>query len=430
MQVEKKDLENSAVKLIIKIEPSEFKPYEEQAFKNLSQNLKIKGFRAGKVPAKILKEKISDDQVFSEALDKALPEFFYKAILSEKIMTVGSPKIDIGKYEKGKPLVINAEVDVLPDFKLPDYKNIKIQIKESTTSDKEIQETLKELQNAYGETRPKLEPSAIGDRMEIDFEGYIENIKIDSLTSKNHPIVLGKSGFIPGFEDNLLGLNQGDEKEFELELPDKVGDKMIAGKKAKFKVKVLSLQRVILPEIDDVLAKKISKFKTLKELKEDIRKSLIKRKEVEGLRKAENEIMEKIAKQVNIKLPQGLIAEETNRMAQQIAADVSQRGLPFPEYLKSIKKTEKEFFEGLKPQAEKTVKMSLILGKIKADMKIKVTDSEISEEIENMKKLGQQITDDENTKRYFGHVLGNRKTLEKLRELCLGKSISKTKSEK
>lgn len=425
MQVEKKELENSAVQLVIKIEPDEFKPYEKAAFEELSSNLKIKGFRQGKVPAKILKEKISDDQIFSQALDKALPEFFYKAIIQEKVITVGSPRINVDKYEKGKPIVIKAEVDVLPDFKVPAYKNIKVSLDKVKVDEKEIEATLKELQNAYAETRPKLEPSAVGDRMEIDFEGFIDNVRIDSLTSKNHPLVIGKSGFIPGFEDNLIGLNQNNEKEFELQIPENVGDKLVAGKKAKFKVKINSLQRIILPEINDDLAKKISKFKTLTELKDDIKKSLIKRKEAENLRKAENEIMEKIASKVDIKLPQGLITEEINRMAQQISADVGQRGLQFPDYLKSIKKTEAEFFDGLKPQAEKTVKLSLILGKIKADMKIKVSDKEVADEIENMKKLGQQVADDENTRRYFNHVLGNRKTLEKLREICLEESNEK-----
>ena len=421
MQIEKHDLEKSQIELIIKIEPTEFEPFEKQAYEFLASQVKVRGFRKGKIPEKILKSHISDTQIFSEALEKALPIFFYKAIKQEKIISISRPEIKIDKYEKGKPIVVRAKVDVLPEFKIPDYKQIEIKQGIAKVSDKEVTFTLGELQKNFAEYRQKLEKSAKGDRAEIDFEGYLDNVQIDTLSSKNHPLVIGQNMFIPGFEDNLIGLNQGDVKEFEIKMPDKLRDPIAAGKNVKFKVKMNQLQRVILPKLDDEFAKKHSRFKTLNELKKDIKETLLKRKKIEIERKAETEIMQKLAEKIKIDLPDSMVNDELGRMINDISQDIERRGLKFVDYLKSLKKTEKQFLDELRPQAEKSVKIALIISKLGQEMKIKVSEKAVKDEIENIKKSGQQIQETEETKKYVKHILGNRKVMEKLKKECLKK---------
>ena len=402
------------MKLRIELSEDKFAKFRQRAFLRLSTQTDVKGFRPGKAPEDLIKGKIGKDKIFQEALEMCLPETYFEALKKEKITPVVDPKIKIEKYKQGKPLVYTAEVDVLPEFDLPDYKKEKVKSKKVQVGEKELRQSLVGLQKSYAKHKDKKGAAAKGDKVEIDFEGYLKRVKIEQLTSKNHPLVLGEGGFIPGFEDKLVGMKKGQEKEFNLKMPQKLRDKFLAGKTIKFKIKMLRAFEVILPKIDDKFAKKIAKGKTLAELKKELKKSLQKRAELAEQRRLETELLNKLADKTDIAIPESLVKNEQFKMLADLQQDVESKGLPFAKYLESIGKKEEEFLKALAVQAEKAVKIGLLVGKIKQKEKVKVAAAEIEQELEMLKRSGYKIEDEEKARKRIKLTLENQKTLVKL----------------
>ncbi len=421
MKTKIEKLPKSKVKLRIELSEDEFAKFRQRAFLRLSTQTDIKGFRPGKAPEDLIKNKIGKDKIFQEALEMCLPETYFAALKKEKITPVADPQVKIEKYEQEKPLVYTAEVDVLPEFDLPDYKKVKVKAKKVQVGEKELKESLVGLQKSYAEYKDKKEAVADGDKIEIDFEGYLKGVKIDQLTSKVHPLVLGEGGFIPGFEEKLVGMKKGDTKEFNMKMPEKLRDKFLAGKNVKFKIKVLKVQEVILPKLDDKFAKKIAKGKNLTELKKELKKSLQKRAELTEQRKLETELLNKLAEKTDIEIPENLVKNEQFKMLADLQQNIESKGLPFAKYLESIGKKEEEFLKDLAVQAEKAVKIGLLIGKIKQKEKVKVAVSEIEQELEMLKRSGYKIEDEEKARKRIKLTLENQKTLAKLIDYATGK---------
>jgi len=414
MKIEKKQESNTKIKLTIEVSKKDWADFYQRAFLRLSSDVDIKGFRAGNAPKQLIEDRIGKDKIFQEALEMALPQTYLKALQKEKIKPVADPDIKIEQHEQGKPLVYSATIDIIPQIKLPDYKKITLKKKKVKVTKNDIDKTLKDIQKSQSTYKPIKRPTKKGDKIEIDFEGYVKGVKIDQLTSKNHPLILGEGGFVPGFEDKLVGLKKGDKKEFKLTLPKNLRDKSLADKVVEFKVEAKEVFETELPELNDELAKKISKFKTLKELKADAEKALIKRAEFNEKKRLESELINKISQKVDIELPESLVRKEQERLMQQFRQDIESKGLVFADYLSNIGKDEKQFTADLKSQAKKTVKVSLVMREIIQIENIKVAPSEIEKELDTLKKSGYPVQDEKAAKRELSHRVEYQKAVEKL----------------
>lgn len=416
MKYTKELLPKSRVKLKIIVSENDFKNYYEAAYQRLAANVEVRGFRKGKAPRALAEAEIGSDKIFSEALDRALPEIYHQVIRQERLIPIQQPNIKIEDFDPKKPLVLTCQVDILPQVDLPNYQSIEVKKQKLAVSAKEVNDALENIKASYAELKEVARPAKKGDKIEIDFEGFLKHVKIDSLVSKNHPIILGQTKLIPGFSEKLIGLKKEDEKSFKIKMPKDVRDKLVAGKEVDFKIKVNRVEEISYPEINEEFVKKISKFKSLKEFKDNLKKSILAQKEVEEEKKLQNEVVNKITNKVKLEIPESLVEAELARMIEDLSNRIEAQGGTLNDWLSSIGKTREDFSKELKVQAEESVKINLVVSQIRLAEKIKVIDKEIEDEIKMLKLRGQEISEDEATRKYIGNILGNRKVLKMLVE--------------
>lgn len=416
MEYTKEILPQSRVKFKITLSEKDLKKYYESAYQRLATDIEVRGFRKGKAPRGLAEKQIGSDKIFSEALDKALPEIYHEIIHQEKLIPIQQPEIKIKEFDPKKPLIFICSVDILPEVTLPNYKNIKVKKSKMTVSEKELAQGLENIRQSYADLKEVKRAAKKGDKIEIDFEGFLKHVKIDSLVSKNHPVILGQTKLIPGFTEKLIGLKTGDEKTFKLKMPKDVKDQLVVGKEVEFKIKVKKVEEIIYPEINKTFIKKISKFKDVKEFEESLKKSILSQKEIEEERRLQNEVIKKIAEKTKIEIPESLVEAELANMIEDLSKRIEAQGGTLDNWLASIKKTREDFSKELRTQAEESVKINLVVSQIRLIEKIKVDEKEIDEEIKMLKLRGQEVPDDESTRRYVGNILGNRKVVKMLVE--------------
>ncbi|MFA6296935.1 MAG: trigger factor [Patescibacteria group bacterium] len=418
-------LPKSSVKIRIEVEPKEIEGRLELASRNISKDMKMPGFRPGHIPANIVKQEVGEMRVWQEACAIVLPQMYAKAIIDNKLEAIGQPKVNVEKIAPNNPLIFTAEVALLPEFKLPDYKSIKVKEKKVEVKDSEVDAALKQLQESRTITHKIERPAQKGDMVVVDFKTFLDNIPVDKGQSVDHPIVIGEGRFIPGFEDQLIGLKALDKKEFKLNFPKDYHQKNLAGKEVEFKVEVKSVNERHLPELNDEFAKGLGKFTSIAELKSEIKKNM----ELEATEKArgsaEMELMDKIADKATIELPDVLVESELNKMLEELKGMVMSSGGQFDQYLQSIKKTEEELKKDLRERAEKRVKIGLILREITKQEKIEVDEKELEHEIEHTAshyqhdpKMVEKIKSPE-YKDYARGLMQNKKVFEMLRKTCI-----------
>jgi len=380
MEIKKEVLPKSRVKLTVKLLPAEMRTYFSRVYNRITPQIEIKGFRPGQAPRSMIISAIGENRLQSEIVDEALRESYGQALKKENIIPVSSPKVNIKMM---KDLLANtaameyeAEVDLLPQVNLGDYKKIKVTKKEDKKIEvkkEEVEQVFSHLARQQAEFKDIERPVKEGDRVEINFEAYDKGIKLENLSSKNYPVILGSKVLIPEFEEKVTGLKKGDKKEFSTEIP--VPGTGSGRKKIDFKVEVLQTQEVILPKFDDEFSKKYQK-KNMEELKKAISEDIIEQKESEQKKEIENEVLEQLIKMTKVEVPESLIEQEIERAINQIRSRVSTMGITYEQYLSNLKKSEEELKVALKPQAEKTIKIGLALGEIVKLEKIDPKDKE------------------------------------------------------
>ncbi len=412
----------SQVELTIEVSPKELDPHLDQAALQLSKDLNIPGFRPGKVPRKIVEQKVGVFKLYEKAANLALPKTYTKALIENDIEAIGPPQVKLEKLAPGNPLVYRAQVTVLPEIDLPDYKKIKVKKKEIKVEDKQIEATLKELQKSRAKIKTIKREARKGDRVEVDFKTYLGKVPVEGGESKNHPLTLDQGYFVPGFEEKLIGMKEGDEKEFTLRFPKDYHQKHLANRDVDFKVKMNLVQEVELPEINEEFVQSLGKFKDLKALKDQLTDNLKQEMKVKEKSRCEMEIMDKIVQQCETEIPEVLLKAELGKMIQELKGMIETQGGKFENYLKSVKKTEEELEEQFKDQAKKRVKIGLTLQAIAKKENIKISDQEIEEERQKTlqtyqwnKKVTEKIQTDE-YKEYIRGLIRNRKVFELLRK--------------
>jgi len=375
MEIKKEDLGKSKVKLLIKVSSPEMRGFFARSYNKLAPAIEVKGFRKGMAPRSMIISAIGENRLASEVIDLALQETYSQAIKKEMIIPVAPPKINIKMLKDlttdTAELEYEAEIDLLPEIKLGDYKKIKIKKadQKKDVSEDEIEQVLSHLVRTRAEFKEISREVKLGDRMEINFEGFEKGVKIENLTSQNYPVILGSKTLIPAFEEKLVGLKKGEKKEFNLEMPEPgsgSGQKKIhpeQSRKVDFKVEVLQTQEVILPKINNDFAKKYQKD-TLEDLKKAIKVDIAKQKELQEKQNLENAVLEELLKIIEVEIPESLINQEIDRQMNNIRERTAAMGMTFEKYLESLKKTEEEFRKDFRGQAEKTIKIGLALGEI------------------------------------------------------------------
>jgi trigger factor len=353
-------LPKSRVKLTIEVPQSDMVKHFEEAYKELAPTVDIKGFRPGFAPKSLTLEAIGFGRYQQAVLDKALPVSYTDAIKENKIYPIHTPAVAIKQFGEGKDFIFEAEVDIIPQIKLADYKKIKVKDtrKKQEAKKEEIEKILKNLQYKEAKFNPINRAIKKGDWVEIDYEGAVDKVKQENLASKNYPLIVGENTLLAGFEENLIGLKKNDKKEFDLEVPS-VQDRKKT-KRAHFIVKINEVKETILPELNNEFVKKFG-HDTLDKLKTAIEESVIKEKEMKDLQVLENEILNKIVEKSAMEVPESLIDQEINRRISQIQA---QTGPGFESFLQKIKKTMADLRNDLRKDAEKSIKIGLILGEI------------------------------------------------------------------
>ena len=441
-----KKLPKSQLEIEIEVSPEELDGFVNQATLNLGKDLEIEGFRKGKVPKEIIEKKVGPEKILVDAADLAIKENYKKVILENKIEAISEPEIDILKLAAGNPFVFRAKVSVLPEIKLPDYKKIATTVKKNKVfvEEKEVEDALKWLKRSRAKFILKNDVAQIGDFVEIEY--WSSQIpELNQEAGKKDAFILGEARFIPGFEEELIGMKAGQEKEISLTIPpdhhlknlagpvrgyqdkDKAQSPQTsngAGKKVQFRTKIISVQKVEFPEINNQFAQNLGNFKDLSALRKNIKDGINLEKEQAELQKVRNEILEKISQEMEWVIPEALIENEKNRMLEEFRQNVSNNlKISFADYLAKTKKSEKEIKESFLLEAQKRVKNFLILKKIGRIEKIAVSENEITEEVNkiirrypDIKKVKKEL-DPEKLKVYTELVLRNEKTFKLLESL-------------
>lgn len=382
MKVKKEDLKKGKFKLNITVEAPELLKYNRAAYQDLTKNVKIAGFRPGKAPRKLAEETVGEGRLASEALDKTIQQEYYLALQQENLIPVTPPKITISQYpnwgleldEIGSVLIFEAEFEVMPEVKLSDYSKVKVVKKEQKKAEEDdVEKILLHLRKQKATFKEVDRGAKIGDRAEISYEGFLDNVKKDSMSAKNHPVVLGEKTLIPGFEEEIVGMKKEEEKKFDISFPKDYHAKDFAGRKAQFQVKLIDLKEIELPELNDQFAENFGHKKVV-DLKIAITKSLKDEIETKEKQEMESEVIDKVLPHLKVEIPEGLIEQEVDRIIADMSKQVESRGLQLEKYLESIKKTLPEIRKDLIPQAEKNIRIGFLLGKVIEEQKYDPND--------------------------------------------------------
>lgn len=377
-----KKLPKSEVKIEIEISSEELDKFIDRVVLDFSRNVKMPGFRPGKVPKDIVGKEIGEERILANAAELAISDVYPKAVIENKIDVISHPQVHVHKLARGNPFIFCAKAVVMPEIKMPDYKKIagRVERKEISVSDKEVEETLKWLQKSRAKFIAKPGAAELGDFVEVEYwspeiEGVVNPKGVKDA------FILGEGKFLPGFEEKLVGMKSGEEKaDISLEIPKNYFAKNLAGKQISIKAKVGSVQKVELPEINDDFAKSLGDISGLSQLKENIKEGMTFEKREAEAQRVRNEIIDKISDETKMEVPDSLVDLEKARMLENYKKNVQdQLQIPFAEYLEKTKKTEKEIIDSFSAQAQRRIKNSLVLKEIGQKEGISISEKEIEE---------------------------------------------------
>ncbi|MED4828106.1 trigger factor [Bacillus atrophaeus] len=380
-----KQEENEGV-LTVEVDAETFKTALDDAFKKVVKQVSIPGFRKGKIPRGLFEQRFGVEALYQDALDILLPVEYPKAIEEAGIEPVDRPEIDVEKIEKGESLIFTAKVTVKPEVKLGDYKGLNVEKDETAVTDEDVQNELKALQERQAELVVKEEGTVEeGNTVVLDFEGFVDGEAFEGGKAENYSLEVGSGSFIPGFEEQLTGLEAGAEKDVEVTFPEEYHAEDLAGKPAVFKVKIHEIKAKELPELDDEFAKDVDEeVETLAELTEKTKKRLEEAKENEADAKLREELVLKASENAEADVPQAMIDTELDRMMKEFEQRLQMQGMNLELYTQFSGQDENALKEQMKEDAAKRVKSNLTLEAIAQAENLEVTDEEVDAELTKM----------------------------------------------
>lgn len=390
MKCTKKKISDTKVELKVTLDAADLERARALVLADLAKNLKIQGFRKGKAPISMVEQSVSPNEVANETIDRAVRVFMAEAFDSEDLAPIAISGVDVEKYVPNEMAEYKITADVLPDVKLGDYKKLKAKMPKTEPTAKDVQEVLDRITDAYSEVTKAERPAKNGDIVIIDFVGKKDGKAFDGGTAKDYRLELGSGSFIPGFEEAIITHEVGDQFNIDLKFPDNYFESSLAGQPVVFEVTLKEVDEKKKPKQDDELAKKCGDFKTIDELKADIKKNL----EIQNSHKANEEYREALVKEFmeksKVAAPEILIQDQLRFIKDDMTRNAAGYGMSFEEYLKNIKQTEEEWEKEARKLAEARVKTSLVLQVLAKEQKISATNEEVEAKIAELRDLYQK----------------------------------------
>jgi trigger factor len=372
--------------LTMEVDAASFKGALDQAFKKVVKDINVPGFRKGKVPRMIFEQRFGVESLYQDALDIILPQVYSKAIDETGIEPVDQPEVDVEQVEKGKDLILTAKVTVKPEVKLGEYKGLEIEELETEVTEDDVNNEIKQLQERFAELAVK-EDGAIeeGDTAVMDFEGFVDGEAFEGGKAENYSLDIGSNTFIPGFEEQLIGVKTGEEKEVTVTFPEDYHAEELKGKDATFKVTVHEIKVKELPELDDEFAKDADEeVESFEELKTKIENRLKEQKATTAENSKRDAVVEQATENAEIDLPEVMIESEQQNMIREFEQQIQSQGLTLDMYYQFAGVDQDGLKEQMKDDAEKRVRANLTLEAIAKEENIEVAEEDIEKEYENM----------------------------------------------
>ncbi len=405
MNITSKKLENAVMELTVEFDTTEWLEAKEQATNKLAQSVKIDGFRPGKAPMAMVKARISKEKIIEEATDAMLQKNYMEILTSNNVMPVAQPTLNVTKVDD-EGLTVVFLVPVAPSVELGTYKGLEVKKGRVTVAKKDIEAKVEEYQKQFAELSTKEGAVENGDTAVIDFEGFKDGVAFEGGKGENYPLEIGSGSFIPGFEEQVIGLNVGEEKDITVTFPAEYQAPDLAGAEVIFKIKLHEVKAKVLPEIDDELAKdvNIEGVETLEQLRAHIKEQLKTAKATE-VETAYNEALFKaIIDNSTVETSDALVEQEVQAMIQEIEQNLQRQGLTFELYEQFTGKGKDAIMEEVKPQAIDRVKLNAVLAKIIEAEKLEVTEEETNKELEEIASMYNKELDE--VKQIFAGNMG------------------------
>lgn len=388
MKTTVKNLSETKVELTITIDADALAAAQQVALVKLSKTAKVPGFRKGKVPASVAAKHIDPQALQQQLLDDAVSKAVAEAFMAEKIQALDRPMVDIKKYVPGDLLEFTAEVDVLPEVKLGDYKNLSAKADKVTVNADDVNDTLERMRAGFAEKKEVTRAAKGGDETVIDFIGKKNDVPFDGGTGTDYTLTLGSNQFIPGFEEGIVGHKAGETFDLELAFPKDYHAKELAGEKVVFTTTLKKVVEPALPKLDDAFAKKTGQAETLADLKTDIKKEITTQKQNEAANKLKDALIEELIEKSTVPVPEVLVEDQMRSIQQDFNQNLMYRGLDLTTYLEANGfKDEDAWKEAeVRPAALRRTQAGLVLAELTKVEKIDATDEEIEEHIEVHKR--------------------------------------------
>ena len=416
IKIEKTENKNE-VKLEFTIEAAKFDEAIKTVYSKNAKYFNIPGFRKGKAPMNIVERYYGDEIFYEDAFNEVVPEVYEKELKENNIEAVSRPDLDVKQIGKGQDLIFTAVVQTKPEVKLGKYKGIELKKVEYNVSDADIDHELGHMQEKNARlVSIEDRPVEKGDITVIDFEGFVDGVAFEGGKAQNHELTIGSNTFIPGFEDQIIGMKIDEEKDINVKFPEDYFSENLKGKDAVFKVKLHEIKKKELPKLDDEFAKDVSEFDTLKELKESIKQKIDEENKTKAKYEMQDAAVKAVCDDVEIDIPSGMIETEVDNMVREIEQRLSYQGMKLENYLQMIGKTNEEFRKEYEEQAKTSVKNRLVIEAIIKAEKIEPDELTVEEKIKEMAEMyGQkeeQLKQNEGFVQYIKESLKSEKAVE------------------
>lgn len=389
MKTSVKYLSDTKVAVNVTLGVSELKDAELAALNELGKDIKVPGFRKGKVPVSVVSKNVNPNMLAQKTLESALSKAVADAFISEKLQALDRPEVEVRKFVPGSELEFTAESEVMPKIKIGDYKNLKSTAKKVSVTKKDIAEITDRLKKGFSSKKTVQRPAKLTDEVNIDFEGKKDGIAFDGGKGEKYDLVLGSNSFIPGFEDGIIGKKTGETFDLKLTFPEDYHADNLKGAEVVFTTTINEIKEVVEPELNDELAAKAGPFKTVEELEDDIKREITKQKETEATEKLKDDLVAELVEKSTVPVPDVLLKDQMKLIEQDTNRNLMYRGMSIDDYIKSLKyKDKNDWLENeVRPIAEKRVKAGLLLAELSKVEKIEATENEL---LEKINQLGKQ----------------------------------------
>jgi len=367
---------NSTVIISVLADENDFAPTVKSVYNQLRQNVSAKGFRPGKAPNEVIDKQLGADTVQNEILEALAEKAYRQALEQEDIRPISHPHVEIKKMVPYTEAELEFKVDVMPEITLADYKKLSIKPEEVEVTDEEVDGVIDSLARRMSERSAVERAAKDGDEVKFDFTGRKNGELVPGAQANDYDLVLGSGSFIPGFEEELIGLKSGDEKTFTITFPKDYGEASLAGQDVEFSVTIKQVSELKPQKIDDEFAKSSGPFDSLKAMKEDVKSHLKSEKEQQNQRQFENQIIETVVKESKLELPESILVNERQQLQQEYERQLEDQGITEEEFLKETDQTKKKLNEDLDARAEQRVKTSLVLTEVAREEGIEVSEEE------------------------------------------------------